>query len=355
MRRIPEAELLDIALRILAAEGAPPAEASRVARHLVDANLKGHDSHGVGMLETYASHARLGTLKPAAHGRTISDAPPFLQVDGQRGHGQVVAHEATEAAIARTRADGACILAVRDAHHMGRIGTYGEMAAGAGLVAILVVNVVGHRGLVAPHGGAFGRLGTNPICIAVPHGDPATPFVLDMATSKVAVGKLRVAAAKGEELPDGHALDGHGNPTRDPGVIWAEPGGCVLPFGGHKGSGLGLAIDILAGALTGGDTLQPGHPRGPTIVNNLFGILVDPGRLGSLGRFQDEVRAILDYMRDCRPVDPSQPVVVAGEPERAARAERAATGIPIDDGTWASVQKAAEIVGVDLPGALRRR
>lgn len=348
MRRIPEAELLDIALRILAAEGAPPAEASRVARHLVDANLKGHDSHGVGMLETYASHARVGTLKPAAHGRTISDAPPFLQVDGQRGHGQVVAHEATEAAIARARATGACILAVRDAHHMGRIGTYGEMAAAAGLVAILVVNVVGHRGLVAPHGGAFGRLGTNPICIAVPGTDPSAPFVLDMATSKVAVGKLRVAAAKGEDLPDGYALDGQGNPTRDPGVIWADPGGCVLPFGGHKGFGLGLAVDILAGALTGGDTLQPGHPRGPTIVNNLFGILVDPSRLGSLDRFGGEVAAILDYMRDCRPIDPAHPVRVAGEPERAALEERMSIGIPVDDGTWASLGKAAEVVGIRI-------
>ena len=348
MRRIPEAELLDIALRILAAEGAPPAEASRVARHLVDANLKGHDSHGVGMLETYASHARVGTLKPAAHGRTISDAPPFLQVDGQRGHGQVVAHEATEAAIARARATGACILAVRDAHHMGRFGTSGEMAAAAGLVAILVVNVVGHRGLVAPHGGAFGRLGTNPICIAVPGTDPSAPFVLDMATSKVAVGKLRVAAAKGEELPDGYALDGQGNPTRDPGVIWADPGGCVLPFGGHKGFGLGLAVDILAGALTGGDTLQPGHPRGPTIVNNLFGILVDPSRLGSLDRFGGEVAAILDYMRDCGPLDPAHPVRVAGEPERAAMEERRALGIPVDDGTWASLGKAAEVVGIRI-------
>jgi uncharacterized oxidoreductase len=222
------------------------------------------------------------------------------------------------------------------------------MAAAAGLVAILVVNVVGHRGLVAPHGGAFGRLGTNPICIAVPGTDPSAPFVLDMATSKVAVGKLRVAAAKGEELPDGYALDGHGNPTRDPGVIWADPGGCVLPFGGHKGFGLGLAVDILAGALTGGDTLQPGHPRGPTIVNNLFGILVDPSRLGSLDRFGGEVAAILDYMRDCGPLDPAHPVRVAGEPERAAMEERRALGIPVDDGTWASLGKAAEVVGIRI-------
>lgn len=348
MRHIEETALLDIALRILRAEGAPPDEAMRVARHLVDANLKGHDSHGVGMLETYVHHAAIGTLKPAARGRVLNEAPPFLQIDGQRGHGQVVAHDATRMAAVRAQREGACILGLRNAHHMGRIGTYGEMAAAEGLVGIFVVNVVGHRGLVAPHGGAFGRLGTNPICIAVPGPSAETPFILDMATSKIAVGKMRVAMAKGETLPEGYALDGHGQPTRDPGTIWADPGGSVLPFGDHKGYGLGLAIDILAGALTGGDTLQPGHPRGHNIINNLFAILVDPGRLGSLGRFQSEVEAILAYMKDCAPRSPGHPVLTAGEPERAAMAARRAGGIPIDDGTWASLVAAGKAVGVAL-------
>jgi uncharacterized oxidoreductase len=348
MRRIAEASLLEVADRILRGAGAPPAEAARVARHLVDANLKGHDSHGVGMLETYVRHARNGSLRPAEHGRVVNDTAPFLQIDGQRGHGQVVANDAAEMAVVRARRDGACILAVRNAHHMGRIGTYGEMAAAAGFVAILVVNVVGHRGLVAPHGGAFGRLGTNPVCIAVPGPGPQTPFVLDMATSKVAVGKLRVAMAKGETVPEGYVLDGQGRPTTDPSVIWAEPGGAALPFAEHKGYGLGLAIDILAGALTGGDTLQPGHPRGDTITNNLFGLVVDPGRLGSAGRFQEEVAAILAYMKDCAPRDAAAPVLTAGEPERAARDARRAAGIPVDDGSWASLEAAAGIVGIAL-------
>jgi len=254
-------------------------------------------------------------------------------------------------AVERARRDGACILAVRNAHHMGRIGTYGEIVAAAGMVGILVVNVVGHRGLVAPHGGAFGRLGTSPVCIAIPGPTPDTPFVLDMATSKVADGKLRVAQAKGETLPEGYALDGHGRATRDPGVVWAEPGGAVLPFGEHKGYGLGLAIDILAGALTGGDTLQPDHPRGGTITNNLFGLVVDPARLGSVGRFGDEVAAILAYMRDCPPREPGRPVQTAGEPERLAMAARRADGIPIDDGTWASLEAAAREAGIAVGGS----
>ena len=348
MRKIAEDRLIDLAQRILGAAGAPGPEAALVARHLVDANLKGHDSHGVGMLESYVKHARNGTLRPAEHGIVVNETVPFLQIDGRRGHGQVVAHDAAMGAVERARRDGACILGVRNAHHMGRIGTYGEIVAAAGFVAILVVNVVGHRGLVVPHGGAFGRLGTNPLCIAVPGPSPETPFVLDMATSKVAVGKLRVAMAKGEALPEGYALDGHGQPTRDPSVIWAEPGGAVLPFGDHKGYGLGLAIDILAGALTGGDTLQPAHPRGVTITNNLFGLIVDPARLGALGRFQDEVAAILAYMKDCPPRDPARPVATAGEPERAARAARRVEGIPMDDGSWASLMAAAAEVGVSI-------
>ncbi|MBM3526151.1 MAG: Ldh family oxidoreductase, partial [Alphaproteobacteria bacterium] len=256
-KRIPEATLLDIARRILEGEGAPSAERELVARHLVDANLKGHDSHGVAMLETYVKHAKAGTLKPANHGIVLSERPPFLQVDGERGHGQVVAHDATRRAIAAARATGACIMAIRNAHHMGRIGTYGEMAAAAGLTAIIAVNVTGHRGLVAPHGGSDGRLGTNPLCIAVPGPTADTPFVLDMATSKVAVGKIRVSMNKGEELPEDMVLDPQGQPTRDPATMFDEPGGAVLPIGEHKGYGLGLAIDILAGAMTGGGTLQP--------------------------------------------------------------------------------------------------
>ena len=346
MRRIEEAKLLDIALRILRAEGCPPAEAELVARHLVEANLKGHDSHGVGMLETYVKHAQAGTLDPRAHGRVTSESAPFVQVDGERGHGQVVAHDATARAIAMARQHGACLLGVRNAHHMGRIGTYGEMATAAGLVGIFAVNVVGHRGLVAAHGGADGRLGTNPICIAVPGPTPETPFVLDMATSKVAVGKLRVSMAKGDLLPEGLALDGHGRPTRDPGTIWAEPGGAVLPVGDHKGFGLGLAVDILAGALVGGGTLQPANPRPGTITNNLFAIIVDPARMGSLGAFSTEVEAVLRYMKDSPRRDPANPVLTAGEPERIAKADRRARGIPIDDGSWSSLEIAAGVVGV---------
>ena len=348
MKRFPEARLLEIAYAILAAEGCPRPEAEIVARHLVDANLKGHDSHGVGMLEHYVKNAKAGTLKPRAHGRVISEAPPFLQIDGERGHGQVVARDATLRAIAMATRDGACILAIRNSHHMGRIGTYGEMAVAAGLVGIFAVNVAGHRGLVAPHGGSDGRLGTNPICIAVPGPTAETPFVLDMATSKVAVGKVRVAMAKGELMPENYLLDGAGKPTRDPQVMWAEPGGAVLPIGEHKGFGLGLAIDMLAGALTGGGTLQPGNPRPGTITNNLFAILIDPARIGDLTYFRSEIDAMLAYVKASPPRAPGAPVLTAGEPERSARADRRANGIPLDDGTWASLVAAAAEVGITI-------
>ncbi len=348
MKRIPEARLLEVAHAILTAEGCPPAETQIVARHLVDANLKGHDSHGVGMLEHYVKNAKAGTLKPREHGRVLSEASPFLQIDGERGHGQVVARDATLRAISAAERDGACILGIRNSHHMGRIGTYGEMVVAAGLVGIFAVNVAGHRGLVAPHGGSDGRLGTNPICIAVPGPTAETPFVLDMATSKVAVGKVRVSMAKGELVPENFLLDGHGNPTRDPGVMWAEPGGAVLPIGEHKGFGLGLAVDILAGAMTGGGTLQPGNPRPGTITNNLFAIIIDPARLGDLGYFRAEVDAVLAYVKASPPREAGTPVCTAGEPERIARADRLANGIPLDDGTWASLVAAAAEVGITI-------
>ncbi len=348
MKRVSEARLLEIAHAILAAEGCPPAEAEIVARHLVDANLKGHDSHGVGMLEHYVKNAKAGTLNPREHGRVISQAAPFLQIDGERGHGQVVARGATLRAIAATKHDGACILAIRNSHHMGRIGTYGEMVVAEGLIGIFAVNVAGHRGLVAPHGGSDGRLGTNPVCIAVPGPSPETPFVLDMATSKVAVGKVRVSMAKGESMPENFLLDGEGMPTRDPGVMWAEPGGAVLPIGEHKGFGLGLAVDILAGALTGGGTLQPGNPRPGTITNNLFAIVIDPGRIADLDYFRAEIEAVLAYVKASPPRVPGVPVLTAGEPERSARADRLVNGVPLDDGTWASLVAAAAEVGITI-------
>ncbi|MFP6756731.1 MAG: Ldh family oxidoreductase, partial [Alphaproteobacteria bacterium] len=171
-----------------AAGGSDADEAAIVADHLVEANLKGHDSHGIGMMPRYAGLLPRGMLKANTHAEIVVDTPPMLLVDGGHGYGQVVAMEATALAIARANDHGASILSLRNANHIGRVGTYGERCAAAGMISIHFVNAHGHAPRVAPFRGAEARLATNPFCCAIPTGDPAAPIILDMATATIAMG-----------------------------------------------------------------------------------------------------------------------------------------------------------------------
>jgi uncharacterized oxidoreductase len=214
-----------LAARIFAAGGSADDEARLVADHLVEANLCGHDSHGVGMIPRYVHHLRAGSLVPNRRGRVLRDEGAIITYDGERGYGQVVAHAATDLAIRRAAASGIAVVALRNAHHIGRVGAYGEQSATAGMVSLHFVNVIGHEPLVAPHRGRDARLSTNPVCIALPAAEPGRPIVLDMATSKVAMGKVRVARNKGAALPPGLVLDAAGRPSTDPRVMFQKPTG----------------------------------------------------------------------------------------------------------------------------------
>src|SRR5688500_1801222 len=181
---------------IVGAGGSDAGEARLVAENLVTANLLGHDSHGIGMIPRYVDALLEGGLSVNQHPRVKLDSGAMLSLDGCQGYGQVIGHEAMAMAIERAKAHGLCIMALGRSHHLGRIGQWGEQAVNQGLVSIHFVNVIS-RAIVAPHGGADARFGTNPVCIAIPvPGEP--PFVLDMATSAVAQGKVRVAHNKGE-------------------------------------------------------------------------------------------------------------------------------------------------------------
>jgi len=165
------------------------------------------------------------------------------------------APEAMEAAIERCASTGVTLMTLRSAHHVGRVGTYGEQSLDAGFVSIHFVNVQDHPPLMAPFRGSDARFGTNPICVAIPGTECTEPILLDMATSKIALGKARVAMNKGQALPDGELIDHRGKPTDDPRVMFAESErGALLPIGAHKGYGLALACELLAGVLSGGGT-----------------------------------------------------------------------------------------------------
>src|SRR5512145_862604 len=326
--------------------GSADGEADLVAEHLVAANLAGHDSHGVGMIPTYVRHVKAGLVVPNTRAKTVKDDGPALMFDGGRGYGRPVAGEAMAAAIARCRQTGVVAVTLANAHHIGRVGAYGELASGAGLVSLHFVNVTDHRATVAPFRGTDARFVTNPVCIAIPGTDRHRPLLLDMATSAVAMGKIRVAKNEGKPAPEGALIDSAGRPTRDPNVMYSEPHGALLPFGGHKGYALAVVTELLATALTGGPSIQPGNQRMGGVVNNMFTVLVDPGRLAGVDWLRREVDGFIDYVKASPPADPKLPVLVPGEPERIAQDDRGRTGFEIDATTWAEILDAAQAVGL---------
>jgi uncharacterized oxidoreductase len=198
---------------------------------------------------------------------------------------------------------------------------------------------------VAPFGGSDARLGTNPFCIGIPAGE-GEPIVLDMATSRIAVGKVRVAKNKGEEVPEGCLVDATGRATRDPNTLFSTPMGALMPFGEHKGYGISVACEILAGALTGGVTMPPGRPRPTMIINNMLTIIIDPAATGAAETFRAEAQAVADWVKASPKAPGIDEILVAGEPERAMRAKRLAEGVPVDANTWAEIVAAGESVGV---------
>lgn len=344
--------LIAQAASIFIACGSSSAEANTVASNLVMANLSGHDSHGVGMLPRYVDAVLEGGLKPNSSVRVILDTGPLLTLDGKRGYGQIVGEEAMTLGIARAKTHGSCIMTLGNAHHLGRIGHFSEMAVAQGLVSLHFVNVLS-RPVVAPFGGADGRYGTNPCCIGVPLKG-RDPFVLDFATSRVAQGKMRVAHNEGRRVEPGTLIDEHGLPTTDPGVVVVPQSnglfGALLAFGEHKGYGMAVACELLGGALTGGGTWrQPTDPAVRAVVNGMLSILIDPARLGTQAAFEQEALAFVDWLKAGPVASGFDAVQIAGDPERACRAQRNADGITVDTQTWQEIVAAGQKVGVTLP------
>jgi len=337
---------------VLIAAGSTLEEADTVAANLVLANLSGHDSHGVGMLPRYVDAVLEGGLKPNTGVKVVLDTGSLLTLDGQRGYGQVVGEQAMALGMERAKTHGSCIMTLANAHHLGRIGHFAEMAVAQGLVSLHFVNVLS-RPVVAPFGGADGRYGTNPCCIGIPLAGRA-PFVLDFATSRVAQGKMRVAHNEGRRVEPGTLIDEHGQPTTDPGVVVIPQSnglfGALLAFGEHKGYGMAVACELLGGALTGSGTWhKPTDPAVRAVINGMLTILIDPARLGTQATFEQEALAFVDWLQ-AGPVAPGfDGVQIAGDPERAYRAQRQDRGIAVDAQTWQEIVAAGRKVGVSLP------
>jgi hydroxycarboxylate dehydrogenase B len=339
-------ELHGIASRVFEAAGSDHSEARAIADHLLEANLRGHDSHGVGLIPNYLQHLAGGTVVANRKGRVVSENGSLIVYDGERAWGQIAAREATVIAIAKARETGVAVVALRNPHHIGRVGTYGEMCAAAGLVSFHFVNVTDARPAVAPWRGTDARFSTNPVCIAMPGPEPDRPIILDMATSVIAMGKVRVARNKGEQLKPGTLVDGEGRETTDPGAMYRQPRGALRTFGEHKGYALAFVCEMLAGALCGSGTMRPERQDRGTATNGMLMIVIDPSRLIDREWLRQEIAAMTAYITASPPVRPDEPVLIPGDPERRTRADRVANGVPVDDETWRELVAAARGINV---------
>ncbi len=338
MRHVRHDQLQPYVDDIFRAAGSSPREAGLIARHLVEANLRGHDSHGIGVVPMYLKALRSGGLVPNQQLAIALDTGGMLICDAGRGSGQVMGHDAMALGIQRAADNGSAIVSLRNSHHIGRIGHYAEQCAEAGLVSIHFVNVVAGA-FVAPFGGTRARLGTNPFAAAFPrHGQP--PLVIDFATSRLAAGKVRVAHNKGVELPPGALLDNQGRPTTDPARLSDDPPGSLVAFGEHKGSAMMLACELLGAALVGAPTQHSAQADG-SVINSMFSVIVSPERLGTAAPFAAELEAVLAWV-----TSESDAILLPGTPERDTRRDRLATGIPIDPKTFAQLEDEAAQLGL---------
>jgi hydroxycarboxylate dehydrogenase B len=354
---LAEADALrDFSARVAAAMGAPPDAAAEVARHLVGANLAGHDSHGVLRWPQYVDDLDRGDLDPAARVEVLRDGTVTALFDAHRCFGQHSTMVATEWAVERADRHGVAAAAIRHSTHIGRLGEYTERMTRDGMIGIVTVGLAG-GGAVSPFGGAARFLSTNPWSVGVPAGD-RPPFIFDAATSTQAEGKVRLARARGVQVPAGVIRDPEGRPTTDPEQLYA--GGSLTVMGGdvagHKGHGLSLASALIGGLamIDDSDPSGAGAARRTaewgTRLAGVFVVAIGPAAFGDPDAYQRQVASVLDALREVAPAPGVGRVLVSGDPERENRRRRAAEGIELPERVWADLDAIGERFGVPLPG-----
>ena len=339
MHNFQPAYLHAMSRRIFMAAGAPRHIADVAAQVLVNANLVGHDSHGVLRIPAYLRQISEGSLAPDAEPEVLEEKPNRLLLDGRKSFGHYIAWKGLEMAIDKARQNDVCCVNFINVNHIGRLGEYAEIAARAGCIGLIYYGIgLQRRGSVVPFGGAQGRLSTNPMAAGIPTGD-ASPFVLDFATSVVAEGKLQVARSKGANVPEGFIVDKHGAPTTKTADFY--DGGFLLPMGAHKGYGLSLLICLLGGLA--GQANADNAPFG-----GVFMQVINIEAFTPLADYQRQVRAFLDAMKATPPAPGFKEVLVPGDFEYRLRQERLKDGIDLPETIYNQLQEQADRLGASL-------
>ena len=346
---LKDTELARFSAELFQAAGVDKNHAKIVAESLVEANLRGHDSHGVMRIPFYIGKIEDGTLHHQAHLTIESESASSLVCDGGWGLGQVLSQDLMRLLIAKCETSAIACGTLRRTCHIGRLGEYAEMATANGLTAIVIANNHGAGQRVAPVGGTRPRLGTNPICIGVPGGTDG-PFIFDIGTSSTAEGKVRVKKIAGQPVPLGWILDPDGQPTTDPNQLYGDPPGTILPLGGdqaYKGFGLAFMIEMLAGGFSGGQCSTPNPPA--PLGNCVMFWVMNPDFFGGAEHLRAEVGKLETYVRSVPLMEGIEHVTLPGDPERRTRQQRHADGIPLDDGNWKALTDLAQRLKVTVP------
>jgi LDH2 family malate/lactate/ureidoglycolate dehydrogenase len=354
--RVPAPRIRAQIVSVLRAWSMAEAHAQTTAEMMVETDLRGVDSHGISMLPTYDRERRAGRLNMRPVFRTVREGPAFALIDGDATLGHPVAVQAMNLAVDKCRTSGVAVVSVFNSHHFGAAGCYARIASDRGVIGLVTASTRGVT--LVPTFAAEPVLGTNPLAFAAPAGRNA-PFLLDMATTTVAAGQVKVHRLNHRALPAGWVVDAEGRTVTDAdaafGYVFDRPEGGITPLGGsragggHKGYGLAMMVHILAGTLSGA-SFSPIRNRTqkhfePHNIGHFF-LAIDPRVFRAEGAFEDDLDQVIDVLHGARRADPAQPVLVAGDPELATRAERLRDGVPVPEDLLVQLREVAGGAGV---------
>ena len=354
--RVPAERIREQLVSVLRAWGMSEAHATTTAAMMLETDLRGVDSHGISMLPTYDREFRAGRLNMRPQFKTLREGPSMALIDADAALGHAVSVHAMNLAVDKCRESAVAVVSVVNSHHFGAAGCYSRIAAERGVIGMVTSATRGVS--MVPTFAAEPVMGTNPLAFAAP-AKKNPPFQLDMATTTVAAGKVKVYKLNHEALPPGWVVDEKGQPVTDPAEafkhVFEKPEGGITPLGGpkaaggHKGYGLAVMVHILGGVLCGASfsplRIKTQKPSDPHNLGHFF-MAIDPAAFRAPGEFEADLDAVIDTLHAAKPADPAQPVLVAGDPEMATKAERLRDGVPVPDDLMTQLRAVAQSAGV---------